>query len=75
MQQGEFYVSVRGKGINNIDNLFVTFYTTKEEGSGIGLVLCRQIMMNHGGDITIKNRDNGVGVEATLYLPSNKIDN
>jgi len=44
----------QGKGINNIDNLFVPFYTTKQEGSGIGLVLCRQIMMNHGGDLTIK---------------------
>ncbi|WP_369809270.1 hypothetical protein [Paraglaciecola sp. MB-3u-78] len=53
------------------------FYTTKKEGSGIGLVLCRQIMMDHCGDLTIRNRcmDNGAGVEATLYLPSNKIDN
>ena len=65
----------QGKGINNIDNLFVPFYTTKQEGSGIGLVLCRQIMMNHGGDLTIKNRDDRAGVEATLYLPSNKTHN
>lgn len=58
-----------GSGIANSDNLFVPFYTTKETGSGIGLTLCRQIIMNHNGRFTLKNRQNDQGAEATLSLP------
>lgn len=64
------HVLDQGCGIENTDNLFIPFYTTKQEGSGIGLVLSRQIIMNHGGDLTIENRLDGKGAKATLYLPS-----
>ncbi|WP_252733996.1 ATP-binding protein [Pseudoalteromonas sp. C2R02] len=64
------HVLDQGCGIENTDNLFIPFYTTKQEGSGIGLVLSRQIIMNHGGDLTIKNRLDDIGAKATLYLPS-----
>ncbi|MCJ8318812.1 MAG: ATP-binding protein [Colwellia sp.] len=58
-----------GMGINNMDNIFVPFYTTKEHGSGIGLVLSRQIITNHGGELLLKNRNNSPGVIATILLP------
>lgn len=59
----------RGSGIANTDNLFVPFYTTKPQGSGIGLSLCRQIMFNHGGMIKLRNRSDIVGAEVVLSLP------
>jgi len=61
-----------GTGIANIDNLFVPFYSTKKQGSGIGLVLSRQIVMNHDGDLQLKNRGDQQGVVASIYLPSNE---
>jgi two-component system nitrogen regulation sensor histidine kinase NtrY len=59
-----------GCGIANFDNVFVPFYTTKAQGSGIGLALCRQIMFSHNGQIKIKNRDESQGVEVLLSLPN-----
>ncbi|MDO6428207.1 ATP-binding protein [Thalassotalea sp. 1_MG-2023] len=59
-----------GDGIKNPDNIFVPFYTTKKHGSGIGLVLCRQIMFNHGGDLTLTNRQLQTGAVATISLPT-----
>lgn len=59
-----------GAGIANLDNVFVPFYTTKNQGSGIGLTLCRQILFNHNGLIKLKNvEENTTGVEVTLSLP------
>ena len=58
-----------GPGLANLSNIFVPFFTTKPEGSGIGLVLCRQIAENHGGALTLDNRTQGIGCVATLILP------
>lgn len=59
-----------GPGLPNTANLFVPFFTTKPEGSGIGLVLSRQIAEGHGGDLTLQNRTDGArGCEAHLRLP------
>lgn len=51
-------VSDNGCGINeeNIEKVFIPFYTTKETGSGIGLSLSRQIMRLHGGTISIRSK-------------------
>ncbi|HEY1107293.1 MAG TPA: ATP-binding protein [Opitutaceae bacterium] len=59
-----------GPGIAQATNLFVPFFTTKPEGSGIGLVLCRQIAENHGGSLTLAPRPSGQGALATLRLPA-----
>ena len=58
-----------GTGVSNLDNLFVPFYTTKNKGSGIGLVLCRQIIEAHGGKVSLTNRAGVCGCIATVELP------
>jgi len=58
-----------GPGLANPTNLFVPFFTTKPKGSGIGLVLCRQIAEAHGGDLRLRNRPEGRGCAAELRLP------
>jgi signal transduction histidine kinase len=58
-----------GPGLLNPSNLFVPFYTTKPEGSGIGLVLAQQIASAHKGSITLTNNDLAPGCTAELRLP------
>jgi two-component system nitrogen regulation sensor histidine kinase NtrY len=58
-----------GPGISNSTNLFVPFFTTKPGGSGIGLVLSRQIAEAHGGSLTLENRTDRRGCKAHLRLP------
>jgi len=57
-------VSDNGAGIDDetIGQVFVPFFTTKREGSGIGLSLCRQIMTAHGGDIAVVTGDEGTTI-------------
>jgi signal transduction histidine kinase len=64
-------ISVRdsGPGLSNTANLFVPFFTTKPGGSGIGLVLCRQIAEAHGGNLELRNASDGPGCIAKLSLP------
>ncbi len=70
-RNGQLDVSIsdEGPGLANSANLFVPFFTTKTEGSGIGLVLSRQIAEAHGGTLTVKNRGERAGCEARLILP------
>lgn len=65
----EVRVEDEGPGIPETANLFVPFYTTKPQGSGIGLVLSRQIAEAHGGMLTLENRPEGRGCVARLTLP------
>jgi len=65
----EICVEDEGLGIANPANLFVPFFTTKPDGSGIGLVLCRQIAEAHGGALTLVNRPEAQGGIASLRLP------
>jgi signal transduction histidine kinase len=58
-----------GPGLSNTSNLFVPFFTTKRGGSGIGLVLCRQIAEAHSGSVALQNAEEGPGCEARLLLP------
>ncbi|HWC76106.1 MAG TPA: ATP-binding protein [Blastocatellia bacterium] len=67
--QLEVRVEDDGPGLSNTANLFVPFFTTKPSGSGIGLVLSRQIAEAHGGTLTLENRKLTTGCEARLKLP------
>lgn len=65
----ELWIEDEGHGLSNTTNLFVPFFTTKPGGSGIGLVLSRQIAEAHGGSLTLHNRDDRSGCRASLQLP------
>jgi two-component system nitrogen regulation sensor histidine kinase NtrY len=67
--QLEVWVEDDGLGLPQTTNLFVPFFTTKQGGSGIGLVLSRQITEAHGGELTLTNRTDARGCEARLRLP------
>jgi two-component system, NtrC family, nitrogen regulation sensor histidine kinase NtrY len=55
--QPEICVIDNGPGIpsENLDEIFVPFFTTRQNGSGIGLSLSRQIMKVHGGNLKVKS--------------------
>jgi nitrogen fixation/metabolism regulation signal transduction histidine kinase len=65
----EIWVKDEGVGLSSTANLFVPFFTTKPGGSGIGLVLSRQIAEGHGGALTLENRTDGPGCIARMRLP------
>jgi len=67
--QLDVWVRDEGAGLADTANLFVPFYTTKPDGSGIGLALSRQIAEAHGGTLTLSNQASGLGCEARLTLP------
>jgi signal transduction histidine kinase len=65
----EVWVDDEGPGLSNTANLFVPFFTTKPGGSGIGLVLSRQIAEAHGGTLMLDTRTDARGTRAVLRLP------
>jgi two-component system nitrogen regulation sensor histidine kinase NtrY len=58
-----------GPGLSDTANLFVPFFTTKTDGTGIGLTLARQIAEAHRGSVTLENRTGTRGAVATVRLP------
>jgi nitrogen fixation/metabolism regulation signal transduction histidine kinase len=65
----EIFVEDEGPGIMNPTNLFVPFFTTKPDGSGIGLPLSQQIAEAHDGTLVLMNRGDRQGARAVLRLP------
>lgn len=75
VRAGEVAVEIEddGPGLTETANLFVPFYTTKQGGSGIGLVLAQQIAQAHGGTLTLSNRAGSQGCVAVLQLPASLV--
>jgi len=63
-------IADRGPGFEEreLKNAFTPFYTTKEKGSGLGLVMTRRIVEGHGGRVRLGNREGG-GARVTIELP------
>lgn len=69
-QRLEIQLLDKGTGLTNQQDLFVPFYSTKPQGQGIGLALCRQIIEQLGGELVLNNRTDGTtGACATILLP------
>jgi len=62
------WIRDKGLGLSGSENLWVPFYTTKQHGSGIGLLLSRQIIEAHGGTLSLRNRDDVTGCEVHIRL-------
>ncbi|MCB9756628.1 MAG: PAS domain-containing sensor histidine kinase [Myxococcales bacterium] len=64
-----------GPGLSETSNLFVPFFTTKPQGTGIGLVLARQIAERHNGALTLRARSDGQrGCEARVSLTRARLE-
>ncbi|PQP83162.1 histidine kinase [Paenibacillus sp. PCH8] len=73
LQEGDkvlISITDTGSGIpeNSLTSIFNPFYTTKEEGTGLGLALCQKIVQDHNGKITVHS-EMGIGSTFTLHLP------
>ncbi|SHG80471.1 PAS domain-containing protein [Hydrocarboniphaga daqingensis] len=60
----------RGPGMSDsvLASALLPFYSTKPDGTGLGLTLCREIVEAHGGRVALANRIDG-GLEVRLWLP------
>jgi len=67
-QQQIIEVIDNGSGFSNFDNILTPFYTTKTNGSGIGLSLCAEIVKNHQGEFIVENIATG-GAKITMHWP------
>lgn len=72
MYEGRIIISVSDSGpgvpLHMRKRIFDPFYTTKDGGTGIGLSLCHRIVVDHGGSLTVNNKDDG-GAEFKIELP------
>lgn len=76
-QHNQLHISINdsGHGISNSRDLFVPLYTTKAQGQGIGLQLCRNIVRQLAGELTLQARSDGQqGCCATISLPWHAAD-
>ncbi|MGW8323109.1 MAG: ATP-binding protein, partial [Thermodesulfobacteriota bacterium] len=67
------YIVVQDTGVgipeDAIEKIFESFYTTKEEGTGLGLTIVRKIVRAHGGELQLESEP-GAGTRVGIWLPS-----
>ncbi len=66
-------ISDNGPGIPPADlsRIFAPFYTTKANGTGLGLAVVQKIVLQHGGSVEARNRPEG-GAELIVWLPASR---
>jgi nitrogen fixation/metabolism regulation signal transduction histidine kinase len=67
------WIHDNGPGVASTANLFVPFFSTKADGSGIGLALSRHIVEAHGGSIALRDRTDAEGAELVMELPLQRV--
>jgi two-component system NtrC family sensor kinase len=69
-ERGMLGISLRddGTGIEDVEKIFEPYYTTKVKGTGLGLIISRQIIEEHGGEIEVRS-EVGKGTEVRILLP------
>lgn len=63
-------ITDNGRGIEDINSVGLPYYTTKENGTGLGILICKNIVDEHSGELYFKN--NIVGSSVIVKLPVNK---
>jgi len=68
------YIEDTGEGISEKDHyrLFTPFYTTKTDGTGLGLAYAKKVVEGMGGSIALSNRTGGVGAVLAIRLPNGR---
>jgi signal transduction histidine kinase len=73
LENGKIVISIADQGVGikegNIEKVFDPLFTDKEEGVGLGLSLCRDIVTRHGGKISAANNSK-LGITIEIELPS-----
>jgi len=59
---------------DQLEHIFVPFYTTKAEGTGLGLAIAYRVVKEHGGKISVKS-ENNKGTTFYIYLPIGDVKN
>jgi PAS domain S-box-containing protein len=65
-------ISDTGRGLQEIERIFMPFFTTKESGMGMGLSICESIVTSHGGRIWAENTNGGARVSFTIRAPASR---
>ena len=73
LQSGHYValtITDEGVGISNqiLPKIFDPYFSTKEQGNGLGLTICYSIVKKHGGHIAVQSAE-GKGTSFTIYLP------
>jgi two-component system NtrC family sensor kinase len=71
--EGQVTIAVedQGSGIEDVDRVFEPYYTTKVKGTGLGLLISRQIVEEHGGVLEVRSQV-GTGTRVEVRLPATR---